>query len=193
MADSRGSRDEITQLLNTLYGWDEAQFKEKVLRPYLALQKLDEVLTKDGTLTGDAERRGNEVLVKLNAKEQTFEELAKTYSEDGTAAVGGDLGFFGKGVMDPDFEAAADALKPGEVSGLVRSQFGYHIIELLDRVDDAEKGVQYHARHILFATKSVDEYVNDRIAEQNIRLFLAGYTWDDKNHWVVPSGAVQEG
>jgi len=60
-----------------------------------------------------------------------FADVARTSSQDpGSAAEGGDLGFFGRGVMDKAFEDAAFALQPGEVSELVRSTFGYHIIRL---------------------------------------------------------------
>lgn len=57
-----------------------------------------------------------------------FAEVARALSEDGTAADGGDLGFFGRGQMVPAFEAAAFALAPGEVSGVVETQFGLHLI-----------------------------------------------------------------
>lgn len=63
-----------------------------------------------------------------------FEELAKQCSDDkGSAARGGSLGQFGKGMMIPDFEAAANALKVGEISKPVRTTVGYHIIKLTDR------------------------------------------------------------
>jgi len=63
----------------------------------------------------------------------SFDKLAKQYSKDSTSQKGGDLGWFGKGRMDPAFEKAAFALKKGEVSPVVKSAFGYHIIRLEDR------------------------------------------------------------
>ncbi len=71
---------------------------------------------------------GNEVLEKLK-KGESFEELAAKYSMDGSRKRGGDLGYFGHGVMVKEFEKAAFSLEKGQVSGLVKTQFGYHIIK----------------------------------------------------------------
>ncbi len=59
-----------------------------------------------------------------------FAQLAKENSKDGSAAQGGDLGWFGKGVMLPEFEKAVFSLKEGQTSGIVKTKFGYHIIKL---------------------------------------------------------------
>lgn len=79
------------------------------------------------------EDEAKQVLDRLG-KNEPFEELAKTLSKDtSTAAKGGDLGFFSRDQMVQDFAKAAFALKPGEVSGVVKSPFGYHVIQVLDR------------------------------------------------------------
>ena len=61
-------------------------------------------------------------------KTSYFAELARKYSEDGSAEQGGDLGWVVKGQLDPQFEAAAFRLEPGATSGIVETRFGYHII-----------------------------------------------------------------
>ncbi len=68
-------------------------------------------------------------LVKKLAEGKPFETLAKEFSKCPSGKSGGSLGSFGKGQMVAPFETAAFALKPGEVSGPVRTQFGYHLIK----------------------------------------------------------------
>ena len=73
-----------------------------------------------------------EVLVRARAGED-FAELAKQYSQDTSAAQGGDLGFFPRGRMVGPFEEKAFAMQPNEISDLVKTEFGLHIIELTDK------------------------------------------------------------
>lgn len=75
-----------------------------------------------------------EAIIKKLAGGAKFEDLAKESSTDGTAANGGDLGYFAEGQMVPEFEKAAFALKPGEYTKEpVQTQFGFHVIQLEDR------------------------------------------------------------
>jgi peptidyl-prolyl cis-trans isomerase D len=86
----------------------------------------------DETATAAALEKSRGIIARLDAGE-SFEELAKELSDDpGSAASGGDLGFFGRGVMDPEFESAVFGLQQGARSQPVRSAFGYHVIELVD-------------------------------------------------------------
>ncbi len=74
-----------------------------------------------------------------------FAALAKKYSQDpGSSSSGGDLGWAKRGQFVPEFERAVYELKPGEISGIVETQFGFHIIQLMER-----RGDLVHARHIL--------------------------------------------
>jgi peptidyl-prolyl cis-trans isomerase SurA len=79
-----------------------------------------------------------------------FAELARKYSDDpGSASQGGDLGFVKKGVFYPEFEEAAFKLNVGEISGVVESPIGFHIIQLLER-----RGESIKTRHILVKIKA---------------------------------------
>jgi peptidyl-prolyl cis-trans isomerase D len=74
-----------------------------------------------------------EDLLKQLKNGADFAELAKKYSDDGSKDQGGDLGWFVRNQMVPEFDSVAFALKPKELSGVVTSQFGYHIIQVLEK------------------------------------------------------------
>lgn len=80
---------------------------------------------------------------------EDFTTLARQYSEDPSVVDnGGDMGYSGRGVMVPTYEGAALELQRGEISQPIETQFGFHIIQLLDR-----RGNEYHSRHILISPK----------------------------------------
>lgn len=83
--------------------------------------------------------------------EKTFNTLAVLYSEDGSAVRGGELGYSTKSMWDPAFAEAAFSLKPGKISKIVESEFGFHIIQLIDR-----QGERINVRHIILQPKISD-------------------------------------
>jgi peptidyl-prolyl cis-trans isomerase D len=77
-----------------------------------------------------AKAKAADVLVQLRKNPKSFEALAKQYSQDPSGAKGGDLGTFGRGAMVKPFDDAVFSMKVGQISDLVESEFGYHIIRL---------------------------------------------------------------
>jgi len=98
-----------------------------------------------------------------------FAKMAKKYSDDpATAKYGGDLGYTKRGNFVQKFEQKAFSLDEGEVSAPVKTQFGYHIIKLVDR-----KGERIHTKHILFKMKkSKKNYAETKKKAQNIRKMI---------------------
>lgn len=96
----------------------------------------------------EAEAKANDIKKKLAAGKD-FAELAKEFSDDpGSKQKGGDLGFFAKGRMVPEFEKAAFELKVNEISNLVKSNFGYHIIQVLEKKPQEEMKYEEVSREI---------------------------------------------
>jgi len=89
--------------------------------------------SRPGLSDQDAERRLAGYRDQVRAKTADFAELAKKYSEDGSAANGGDLGWMSPGDLVPEFEQAMNRLQIGEVSNPVKSEFGWHLIQVLER------------------------------------------------------------
>ncbi len=141
----------------------------------------------------DAKKRAEEVYRKVQQGED-FATLAKEYSEDpGSAAKGGDLGFFPRGRMVGPFEDAAFGLKVGEVSEPVKTQFGYHIIKVTDHRDRKVQTLEEARDQIISklkfeeASKLAEERANE-FAEQAKKRGDLRAVAEEKGYVVTDSG-----
>jgi peptidyl-prolyl cis-trans isomerase SurA len=117
----------------------------------------NEVITEDEAL-----RRLREIRQRLDAGTADFAEMARQYSTDGSAGRGGDLGWVYPGDTVPQFERAMNALQPGQLSEPVRTPFGVHLIQVLERRSDgaSPERVRQQAREALRARR-IDERYDD--------------------------------
>ncbi len=114
----------------------------------------------DDLLVEAYRHKGKTILEKLRRGED-FQGLARVYSDDASAKNGGDLGFFKRGELLPEFELAAFSLQPGQVSGLVRTRIGFHIIKVTERKEGS-----------IIPYEEVTEKVKDQyIKEESERLY----------------------
>jgi parvulin-like peptidyl-prolyl isomerase len=160
-----GGLDKVKEVLTKFYGWSLDDLRGKV-KFQLEKQKLQDKLASDDSINAAAKAKAEDVLKQVQAGGD-FSELAKKYSEDSSASNGGDLGFFGRGQMVKEFEDAAFSMDVGQVSGLVKSQFGYHIIKVLEKKDDT-----VHAAHILIKTVDVNQYLQDMTTKAKVSKYL---------------------
>ena len=128
-----------------------------------------------------------DIRAQITSGKQPFEAMAKKFSQDpGSGREGGDLGFAKRGKFVPEFEAAAYKLEPSEISPVVETEFGFHIIQLIER-----RGNTIHARHILIKTEITEEDVADskhvldsvrlRILKDSLTFSAAVKQFGDKN------------
>lgn len=121
-----------------------------------------------------AEAKAKEILAELKKDPAKFAELAKANSACPSKEQGGSLGAFGKGAMVPEFELAAFALKPGEISDVVKTQFGYHIIRRdANLANDPADNIR--ASHILITPTPKETIIPfDQIKNQLIQVIENG-------------------
>lgn len=123
-------REEIIVQKTTQGIYSEVKLTPDDMREIRAQHILFRTMGEPAAKQNEVKKQAEQVLEEAR-KGADFSGLAKQYSQDpGSASKGGDLGFFGKGVMVKEFEDTAFSLKPGEISGLVKTDFGYHIIKM---------------------------------------------------------------
>ncbi len=133
--------------------------------PYIPLQVECEVITINPVIPRqeieDVKARLRDYADRVTRGESEFSTLAILYSEDkGSAVRGGEIGFMGRGHLDPEYAAVAFNLNdPKKVSKIVESQYGYHIIQLIEK-----RGDRVNTRHILLRPKVSANDLNDAVA-----------------------------
>lgn len=104
---------------------------------------------------------------------QDFAEQARVFSQDGSAAKGGDLGWLNPGDTVPDFERAMDALKPGELSPVIQSPFGMHLIQVIDRRErDVSAERQRAVARQAIRERKLDEAYQDWLRQLRDRTYV---------------------
>ncbi|MCF6276574.1 MAG: peptidylprolyl isomerase [Candidatus Magasanikbacteria bacterium] len=151
------SEEEAEKNLKEKYGWDLDTYTKKIITPIVLEQKVAkffaESTNEEWAEFGDEEVKARHILFQVGDPEtsatvkaqansilkrvlagEDFGTLAEEFGSDGTSKTGGDLGWFGRGMMVKEFEKAVYALNVGEVdTNLVETQFGFHIIRLDER------------------------------------------------------------
>jgi len=145
---------EVTEFFNSLPADSLPEMPERYELSEIVVQPKISEAERERVRTQLAELRERII------KGEKFSMLATLYSQDpGSARKGGELGFTSRGEWVSEFESAAFALKPGEVSPIIETQFGFHIIQLIER-----RGNTVNARHILLIPKvSTDDLLRARM------------------------------
>lgn len=155
---------QLTNLLRSPNGFHILRLNERRggQAPIMVQQtRARHILIKTNELVSETEARNRLLALKERLDNKAdFGELARANSEDSSASRGGDLGWLNAGDTVPEFEQAMNALKPGEISAPVRSPFGWHVIEVLERrsQDMTREGQRMNARQALRERKTDEAY-----------------------------------
>ena len=132
------------------------------------------ILIKTSELVSESDAKGRAVKLKERLDNKAdFAELARLQSEDSSAARGGDLGWLSPGDTVPEFEKALDVLKPGQISEAVRTPFGWHLIQVLERrnQDMSQQQLRLRARQALREQKA-DEAHQEWVRQLRDKAFV---------------------
>lgn len=170
-------KGQLTGILRSPNGFHILRLNERrgITSPMVIQQThVRHILVKPSEIVTEDEAKHKLVTVKERlANGGDFAELARLYSEDASAAGGGDLGWVNPGDTVPQFEEAMNALQPGQVSAPVKTQFGWHLIQVLERrqQDMTREAARFKARQEIRARKG-DEAYQDWVQELRDRAYV---------------------
>ena len=155
---------ETTELLRSANGFHLVRLNERrgSASPVIVRQtRVRHILLKTNELVSEDEARRRLVALKERLDNKAdFAELARSHSEDTSSVKGGDLGWISPGDLVPEFERAMNALNPGDVSNPIKTPFGWHLIQVMERrnEDMSRERQRLDARQALRARKSDESY-----------------------------------
>jgi len=171
-----GGQKDLEENLTKLYGWDLAEFQEYIVKPDLYRERLDEYISKNDPANTEARKKIENAKKELDDKKD-FAEVADNYSDGESAKSHGELGWFSAEEMLPVIAETVFALKVGEISPVIQSSLGYHIVKLEDRKteDDVEK---VKISQIFTRGKNSADWLAEK--EKNVRIYvpLRGFSWN---------------
>ena len=122
---------------------------------------------------GEVKRKLLELKEKMDNNAGTFEDLARLHSQDGSASKGGDLGWLYPGDTVPEFETAMNALKPGEVSDVIQSPFGFHLIQVIGRKsEDVTQQKERNVARQVLRDRKMQEAMEDWMRQVRDRAYV---------------------
>ncbi|MFA6537475.1 MAG: peptidylprolyl isomerase [Patescibacteria group bacterium] len=176
VAEQSGGKEQFEKNVTEYFLMDMETFKQRIAYPEILRDKISKELVATPKAEQEWKKKAELVLTKVEAGKISFEDLAKQYSDDqGSAAAGGDLGWFPKGVMVKQFEDVAFAMNVGEVSDLILTDFGYHIIKVeAKNAGDSATGTkeQVKAKHILIKKVTFADIFNELKSKAKVYRFI---------------------
>lgn len=161
----KNGEETLKKMIKDYQNWSVGDLKAKIKQELLN-KKLEDKIKEDESLTKSSKEKAGEILKRVKNGED-FATLAKEFSEDPSATEGGNLGWFGKGAMVQEFEDAAFVLNTGQVSEVIKTEFGYHIIKVNDKKEN-----EVSASHILIKGVDFKEWLKQKEQEYKVKKLI---------------------
>ena len=175
-----GNKEDIIKNLKNLYGWSLNDFKTKIVKPSLYKEKLEKWSEKNigKKEKEEAKKKITEAKERIDSGD-TFEKIADDVNSK-QLLKGGHLGWFKKEYLVSELQNTVVSMKKNEISGIIESKLGYHILKLNDKKNkDGEE--LYDLSQIFFPKMTFADWLDKEIKRMKIEVLLVGYKWDNKN------------
>jgi len=170
-----GKKPENMAQLNSLYGWKQEDFKERVVKDLLYKQKLEDKIETGGELDREAKEKVALIKTKLAAGEN-FSNLAANYSDSSTKQSGGLLPVFSREDSPRAFSDIPFKLAEGGISQPIEADDGWHFIKVERKFqEDGKEKVE--VRHIMVKKKTINDWLKEKRREFKVIVFLKPYFW----------------
>ncbi|MDO8669297.1 MAG: peptidylprolyl isomerase [Candidatus Buchananbacteria bacterium] len=170
-----GSLEKAIEDIKNAYGMDIPTFKNNVLKPILAVDMLNQAVTKDENLAinQEAKKKADEALAIALQPETDFKALVLQYSNDSsTISKSGDLGWFSQGELPKEIEDSLFSLKSGEVyNQVVKDDFGYHVYKIESKLAD-DSGKESLQISQIFIKVDIELYIKSLFDKAVIKRFI---------------------
>lgn len=171
-----GNRENLMSDLGRLYGWTIEDFKEKVVKPELISEKLSESFSAEVDIAPQA-KKAQLLWERVAKNKEDFASVAKENSDGKSSENGGDLGWSAKDQLVTEVSEKAFSMKPGEISEVISSPLGFHIIKMEEKKAEDGKDL-VHLRQIFIKTATYADWLKEKIQKYSVTIFLTDYQWN---------------
>ncbi|MDH4330449.1 MAG: peptidylprolyl isomerase [Candidatus Moranbacteria bacterium] len=173
-----GSGEGVDENLMQLYGWTIEDFEHKVVMPGIYKTELEKnVLGNDLKDNTQKAKDSIEKIQKRLNEGEDFSEIVSQNSSENDEKRNGSLGWFEKEQLNQDLQEKVFSLGKGEISDIIESDLGFHIVKVIDKKIEDEKEMIEIAQ-IFVSKKTFGEWLEDEMKKMEIRVFVKGYRWN---------------
>jgi hypothetical protein len=170
------NQEDVSKKLNTLYGWTMTDFERKIVQPEIYKDELTKVYMQSVDTSTQAKKQIEEANKSLKQGD-SFQDVAKKYSEGQTAQENGELGWIPVSLLAPEISQAIQKQKIDQLTDVVESPLGFHIVAVEERKQ--EQGQEIVRLKQIFTRKiTFSDWLTQQMKQMNIVVLFKGYMWD---------------
>lgn len=178
-----GTRDNVTQRLQDLYGWTLDDFGKKVVHGQLLREKVTAKFEQENKATPEMHERILQAKRELEDG-RTFADTAIKYSEGSTASEGGLMGWFASNELQDEIGKKIFAMEKGAYTDVIETPLGLHIARVND-ISETNGVKLVHVSQIVVKKQNFGQYLDEWIKKMNVRVLIPTYMWDPQSGMIV--------